>query len=293
MVLRSVALRVISAVGMATLVVVLGASGCHLMPKKEARADVAATPLSNKAPHVETETTSGAREATAGAAVAYGTAAQPSTETSSASGSAESGSLNGAKEAVAVRDADANSGATGWAAQHPIAGSSGGSRLASEAAATGAPSDVSTDGKNNDDIRNDANARVTLHPDFFEVSPGSAVSVTVEISGAVDVRSVPFYLIFDPSVVKIVGAREGPFLKGDGNPTAFLYALNASGDRMVVGHSRLGPVPGITGDGVLCTINLLAVGRGDARLGVEQAFVVRSNGAQEQSSFDVGSLLVR
>lgn len=309
MISRFVVQRVTSGVGIAALVGVLGGTGCIFMPKKQGRADAGATPSSDTVLRSDTQTGKPPGAATVGVAIVSGAAVQAGAEAASEAGTATSGSEGDAQGSAVPPHAQPSPSTTETATQVPVPGASGG--LGSTSAVVPAPArevvppvrgqpptaadpppGASSEPKEND-IRDDANAVVKLHPDFAEVGPGSAVSLKVEISGAVDVRSVPFYLIFDPNVVKIVGAREGPFLKGDGNPTAFLYALNASGDRMVVGHSRLGPVPGITGDGLLCTINLLAVGRGDARLGVEQAFVVRSNGAKEQSSFDVGSLVVR
>ena len=104
---------------------------------------------------------------------------------------------------------------------------------------------------------------------------------------------MPFHIVYDPTVLKFQGAREGPFLARDGAATTFMWAPAGDGARVVVGHSRLGQVGGISGGGELCILNFAAVAPGNARLGLERAEVIRASGARQQAVFQVVPVEVR
>ena len=72
-------------------------------------------------------------------------------------------------------------------------------------------------------------AVVSLRPTFSEVSTGSVVTIVVEIAEAHDVASVPFHLLFDPTVLQWQGGQEGAFLSSDGHGTVFMIARAGTG----------------------------------------------------------------
>jgi general secretion pathway protein D len=95
-------------------------------------------------------------------------------------------------------------------------------------------------------------ATVTLNPSYMTASLGRDFKVSVEISGAVGVGSVPFHLAFDPQFLEFVGAgSSSPFLGQDGTPVFVLATLGAGGREVIAGLSRQGSRPGVSGKGVL------------------------------------------
>jgi hypothetical protein len=118
------------------------------------------------------------------------------------------------------------------------------------------------------------------------------VTIVVEIAEAHDVASVPFHLLFDPTVLQWQGGREGAFLSSDGHETVLMIAPSRDGSRVVVGHSRLDRESGASGQGLLCTLEFMAVGPGDGGLAIDRGAVVASSGAELASDFEVASVTV-
>ncbi len=109
-------------------------------------------------------------------------------------------------------------------------------------------------------------ALVRMILDASEARVGDRVTLRVVIENARDVGSVPFYVAFDPAVLRFEGGQQGPFLGSDGRQAVFFASLTSSGDTVVIGLSRLGPGDGIHGAGELCALQFTAIGAGDSRL---------------------------
>lgn len=105
------------------------------------------------------------------------------------------------------------------------------------------------------------------------VAVGERVSVVIEIVSASEVGHTPFHVTFDPRVLEFDHGVEGAFLQSDGNQTAFFAATSSRGGSVVVGLSRLGRVPGVSGSGDLCVLNFNAIGPGNAALAFSRAKV--------------------
>ena len=86
-------------------------------------------------------------------------------------------------------------------------------------------------------------ASVRLVPSKPTYSVGESVLTDLFIENATNVGSVPFHLLYDPSVLKYVDGTEGTFLNGDGSNTVFLARDSGPGGEIVVGLSRLGGPP--------------------------------------------------
>jgi len=66
---------------------------------------------------------------------------------------------------------------------------------------------------------------------------------------------VPFHLAFDPNVLEFMGAGStSPFLSQDGTPVFVLATIGSGGREVIVGLSRQGSRPGVTGSGTLIPI---------------------------------------
>jgi len=130
-------------------------------------------------------------------------------------------------------------------------------------------------------------------PSASTLSVGERLSVRVEITGASDIGSVPFHVVYNPAVLRFEGGREGSFMSGGGRQTAFFAAPMSSGNEMVVGLSRLGPGEGIDGSGNLCTLDFSVVGSGDAGLAFARAHVRDSANRIVPAAFEAVGVTAR
>jgi general secretion pathway protein D len=109
-----------------------------------------------------------------------------------------------------------------------------------------------------------SNAAITVMPSSTEVGVGDTLSVSVELSNAHNVGSVPFRLQYNPQVLEYVAGQQGSFLASGGGPEPVFLATGQNGE-VVVGLSRTGG-DGADGGGTLATFDFRAIGPGDARL---------------------------
>ena len=112
-----------------------------------------------------------------------------------------------------------------------------------------------------------------MSADAADTPVGTSVSIRVDIADATDVGSVPFHVLYNPSVLRFESGEEGPFLQGGGRQTAFFAAPTSDAKEVVVGLSRLGRGDGISGSGELCALHFTAIGPGNAGLGFAAAKV--------------------
>jgi hypothetical protein len=123
------------------------------------------------------------------------------------------------------------------------------------------------------------------------LSVGELVTVQIVIDGATDVGHTPFHVLYDPAVLRFVGGDEGSFLGSDGQPTAFFASATSDGASVVVGLSRLGRVPGISGGGDLCQLHFEVVGPGNARLAFSRAKVRDSSNRIVSAIFELANVI--
>ncbi len=123
-------------------------------------------------------------------------------------------------------------------------------------------------------------------------SAGAQVAVRIMFDNARNVASVPFHVVFDPAVLQFTRATQGGLLGADGQQATLMAAVTADGNRLVVGDARLGPVPGISGSGELCTLWFTAVGPGVSPLAFDQASVWSAGGGTADVPFESGSVVV-
>jgi hypothetical protein len=95
-------------------------------------------------------------------------------------------------------------------------------------------------------------ATVSFNPSFLTATLGRDFTVSVVISGASGVGSVPFHLSYDPQFVEFIKAgTTSPFLSQDGTPVFVLATTGAGGHEVIAGLSRQGSRPGVSGQGTL------------------------------------------
>jgi general secretion pathway protein D len=101
------------------------------------------------------------------------------------------------------------------------------------------------------------------------VSVGDQFAVTVNAAGAQNLYSAPFTLSYDPSVIDLVGATEGNFLKQDGKPTDFKTSSARDTGQLNVVLKRVGDVAGVNGSGTLFSALFKAKKRGVAGFSIQ------------------------
>jgi hypothetical protein len=108
-------------------------------------------------------------------------------------------------------------------------------------------------------------ATVAVSPPSITASVGQDFSVDINISNVTDLYGWEFYLGWNPSLLSLVSANEGPFLKSGGN-TYFTYYLNTTNEHVIVDCTLEGEIPGVSGDGTLATVTFNTTNAGQCQL---------------------------
>lgn len=112
---------------------------------------------------------------------------------------------------------------------------------------------------------------------------GNTLVLEVRAEGVTDLYGVAFDLRYPSNLLRLDSRTEGELLSQNGVATTFQAAESGPGN-LVVGISRLGGVSGVTGSGVLMTLQFTAVGAGSGTL----SFV--SNRAFDSGGLQVGGV---
>jgi general secretion pathway protein D len=104
-------------------------------------------------------------------------------------------------------------------------------------------------------------------PPEFRVGAGP-YTVPISITGASQISSVSLTVTYNPSVLRIRVAQEGPFLRSGGIQAAFTQQGDASAGRLDIAIVRPGDVTGVAGTGLLAALLFETVGPGPANLTV-------------------------
>jgi hypothetical protein len=121
---------------------------------------------------------------------------------------------------------------------------------------------------------------LALQPSTSSVEIDEIISIDLTISGAIGVYGWQVDVSFDPSIVSVLSTSEGTFLSNGGFTTFFSGGTldNGAGvvDNMLA--TRLGAVPGASGDGVLAHLSFQAVGSGTSTLKLENVILSDPSG---------------
>jgi general secretion pathway protein D len=104
-------------------------------------------------------------------------------------------------------------------------------------------------------------------PPEFRVGAGP-YTVPISITGASQISSVSLTVTYNPSVLRIRVAQEGPFLRSGGIQAVFTQQGDASAGRLDIAIVRPGDVTGVAGTGLLAALLFETVGPGPANLTV-------------------------
>ena len=104
-------------------------------------------------------------------------------------------------------------------------------------------------------------------PPEFRVGAGP-YTVPISVTGASQISSVSLTVTYNPSVLRLRMAQEGPFLRAGGVQAAFTQQPDASGGRLDIAIVRPGDTTGVAGTGLLAALLFETVAPGPANLTV-------------------------
>jgi len=135
-------------------------------------------------------------------------------------------------------------------------------------------------------------ARLIVTAGAGRIHEGDLFSVVVHVRGARDVGGAAFHVVYDPTRVKPIAASftEGPWMRQGGASTSFLAAPASTGDRVVVGNTRLGSPRGARSRGVICRLTFRAVAAGPTAIGLDRAHLTDPRGLESSSESKPASL---
>lgn len=119
---------------------------------------------------------------------------------------------------------------------------------------------------------------------------GDQLVLRLEARSFSDVYGLYFDLSYPSGVLTFEAATEGTFLSGGGNATAFEVAEEPG--NLIVGLSRLGAAPGVSGSGTLLTLRFRGIGSGNGALSFSRNQGVASDGDPVSLEWSGGSVSV-
>jgi general secretion pathway protein D len=106
------------------------------------------------------------------------------------------------------------------------------------------------------------NARVVFSPAQVESRVASQLAVSVLIDGASDVASAPLTIQYDPKMLRLNDVVRGDFMASDGQQPVFTKNIMNDTGAAVIQLNRQPGTPGVSGSGVLVTLNFTTLARG-------------------------------
>jgi|SRR5687767_2530537 len=109
-----------------------------------------------------------------------------------------------------------------------------------------------------------AAAIISIAPSTANVEVGDIFTLEVTLTDAVAVAAYQFSLSFDPAILSVSNFADGDFLAGSSEGPFFLGSTvdNAAGTVTLIAALLLTPEFGVSGNGVLATVQFTALGLG-------------------------------
>jgi len=124
---------------------------------------------------------------------------------------------------------------------------------------------------------------------------GDTFAVDVAVTGITDLYAFQLDLNFDPTLLSAVSVSEGAFLPSGGT-TFFIPGTidNVAGSVAATADTLVGPIPGVTGDGVLLVFDFKALAAGASPLSFANEILLDSslNDITADTTFQNGSVTV-
>ncbi len=118
-------------------------------------------------------------------------------------------------------------------------------------------------------VAEEASVELRIVPGSVEVMPGDEFELRLEARARTAVSHLPMVITFDAGALEWAGVADGDFLGQEGE-RQILAELSEPG-RLVIGASRLGRRPGVSGKGTVAHLRFRAIGKGESALHFDQA----------------------
>ncbi|HWR34462.1 MAG TPA: cohesin domain-containing protein [Clostridia bacterium] len=116
-------------------------------------------------------------------------------------------------------------------------------------------------------------ALVSFDPPTVNQAAGQTFAVSVVVSGAQNVHSVPLQIAYDPKTLQLLNISNGSFLGRDGQAVALVHRDDAAAGSVQVTATRPPGSGGISGDGQVFTLTFQAKAPGQSTLSINRAML--------------------
>ena len=116
-------------------------------------------------------------------------------------------------------------------------------------------------------------ATFSFDPASITQPTGSTFAVNVVLSGAQNAYSVPLQISYDPKMLQVVNVSNGNFLSQDGQAVALVHRDDDSTGTLQITATRPPGAAGISGEGTVVTLTLVAKAPGQSTLTIARGGV--------------------
>jgi len=134
-------------------------------------------------------------------------------------------------------------------------------------------------------------ATLSVTPTPGTTTPGSTISVAVNLSDVTDLSTYQFSLNYDQSLLHFTGYTAGGFLSSGGATTDEFYSFEAPGSVSYVAGTIFGG-SGVSGSGTLAYFTFDALGAGVSALNLSDVLLLNIGGNDIATAITGGSVTV-
>jgi len=116
-------------------------------------------------------------------------------------------------------------------------------------------------------------ATFSFDPASIAQAKGSTFAVNVMLSGAQNAYSVPLQITYDPKMLQVVNVSNGGFLSHDGQAVALVHRDDDTTGTLQITATRPPGAGGISGEGTIVTLTLVAKAPGQSTLTIARGGV--------------------
>ncbi len=116
-------------------------------------------------------------------------------------------------------------------------------------------------------------ATFSFDPASISQPKGSTFAVNVMLTGAQNAFSVPLQISYDPKMLQVINVSNGGFLSHDGQAVALVHRDDDSTGTLQITATRPPGASGISGDGTIVTLTLVAKAAGQSSLTIARGSV--------------------
>ena len=116
-------------------------------------------------------------------------------------------------------------------------------------------------------------ATFSFDPSSIAQAKGSTFAVNVVLSGAQNAYSVPLQITYDPKLLQVINVSNGGFLSHDGQAVALVHRDDDTTGTLQITATRPPGAGGISGDGTIVTLTLVAKAPGQSTLTIARGGV--------------------